>query len=626
MGNIANQDIFEEDSYKVFGKAGSRDHGIATWICMVDGTVTYAAAYSGTTIYEWDGTTENTLVSSTSGPARGTFSATAGNFYYATKPIHFFVEGAHHSIAPMTMAGHYFFLQPTRNDPTTFYVYSYNQGCTVEYYVNTVDGVETASPTGSTINADEVTSIELTTGLNVPVWIRTSVPAVITCKQSSDDMTILAPAGKDIYTHQSGYSSKSITNRNPTAGTYHLTDENPVGAMLVGDGAGFNYMTGLSYDNLSDSYVYGGTLSDYVIVAPWETSLGYSVSVFYHNGTNWVLHDSHTFNGPITKSSPGQVEVDGDNDGTFDDSGLATNIASGENLWLFQSEYPFYLRINDPSDDEMFLLGYMKDRQDRYKIDTGKALATNPEVANVGVLGDATMRNINILLNGYTEDTSVSTVVGALEGAGFKVFACAIDGGMMENLSGESGSSISTAGDFLISAFNSVSDYIALGDSFSTSTLNGHPVIFMAAFADNAYHGCAAMIYRDYTSSTTLLKDLFYPNQFRNLYARVLFPDDTFVEDTGTTTSTIISDNQSPGVNGYYDTSKFSLDDGILGFRIGAAVDGNGGPYLSASPSNAFGIENANSNDASADELYWGESSAIVLNGDYKLYLFVKYS
>ena len=80
------------------------------------------------------------------------------------------------------------------------------------------------------------------------------------------------------------------------------------------------------------------------------------------------------------------------------------------------------------------------------------------------------------------------------------------------------------------------------------------------------------------------------------------------VDDSGTT-STIYSDNQQPGSNGYYQSSRFAADDGCWGFRIGAnRLDGNGGPYLSQGSAQAYGCENRNGGDA-VDDFFWGSAS-----------------
>ena len=80
-------------------------------------------------------------------------------------------------------------------------------------------------------------------------------------------------------------------------------------------------------------------------------------------------------------------------------------------------------------------------------------------------------------------------------------------------------------------------------DGFANSLLNGHPYLIFAAFDQNGFRGTAVQLYRDYEGEEDIdLKDLFFPNQERELYAYVLNRDGTEVVDVSGTTSTAFSD------------------------------------------------------------------------------------
>ena len=148
MGVFAGPNI-SEDGLVLALDAGNRkslniptqaDHGYADWYCLVSGTVTYSIISStGGVIYERNGSTITTLVTA-SGSQRGTFSITAGRFYYGSVPINLVVEDGHQSIVPLTMMGTQFWNVAVRNNPSTYYVYSPYQSATVNFYDNTVGG------------------------------------------------------------------------------------------------------------------------------------------------------------------------------------------------------------------------------------------------------------------------------------------------------------------------------------------------------------------------------------------------------------------------------------------------------------------------------------------------------
>ena len=228
---------------------------------------------------------------------------------------------------------------------------------------------------------------------------------------------------------------------------------------------------------------------------------------------------------------------------------------------------------------------------------------------------------INSTLSSYTQSTLTSTVVSALSGLGYTTIAVIGYSNVAESLVGTN-SSLTGFG-FRYDLWDSSTNYMDLSGGFTNSTLNGYPYLAYAGFNANTFYGTAVAMYRDYTSATTLLKNLWYPNQDRELYTHVRNANGTTVEDTSGNTSTIYSDNQQPNTNGYNLTSRFSRDDGSWGFRNGLTrLDGNGGPYLSQGSSNAYGCENPNAGDTAANDFYWGSLS---VSTNYKFYVFTKF-
>lgn len=252
-----------------------------------------------------------------------------------------------------------------------------------------------------------------------------------------------------------------------------------------------------------------------------------------------------------------------------------------------------------------------------------------------GIGGD--IGNILSAVSGLTSSTNYATIISAINGAGrgYKVVATPRRGAMAESMTGVNGASaLSTSGTghFDYAAWDNSSDYLELSSGFGNNTLNGYPYMGFVMFNSSGPYGVAIMLFRDYTSSTTLLKNLWYPNQDRELYTYVLNSDSSTVIDTSGNTSTIFSDNQQPNTNGYRNTGRFAQDDGSWGFVNGTTrLDGNGGPYHSQSPSNAYGPPaNQNAGDSSQAQHYWGASYNTSTTTDTApvggAYFFIKYS
>ena len=337
------------------------DHGYADWYCLVSGTVTYSIINStGGIIYERNGSTVTTLVTA-SIPQRGTFSVTAGRFYYGSVPINLVVEDGHQCMVPLTMVGTQFWNIAVRNNPSTYYVYSPYQSTTVNFYDNTAGGLTGTATTSISLSAGQsgtFTSNNLTNH-----WISSSVPIVATVSQNGAiDRTILSPMSTYVYQRfQNNFGTTNFTT--PTNNNAYVTYDSTykVMNMSIADGAGGDCAQGLGLEYLSDTYSWGNVVSDYTMIFPYNGTFTAS----YWSGSTWVVWDTHTITtGSIT--NPPRVMRDGTNGPGVEAttiSGAAANMASGATLWKWEGTAPFYLAINDNADDEFSVLGWNSSTQ-----------------------------------------------------------------------------------------------------------------------------------------------------------------------------------------------------------------------------------------------------------------------
>jgi len=252
------------------------------------------------------------------------------------------------------------------------------------------------------------------------------------------------------------------------------------------------------------------------------------------------------------------------------------------------------------------------------------------EPLDPGALGDAA--NLFSAVSTFTGSTSNATVIGAIENNvnhrnKYTVLGIAYTGDFAEGWSGTANTGTSIpGGTFAYTYWNSNTEYLELTfGSRPNATFDGYPYIGMIMFTSSGCLGVSYQVYWQYTSSTTLLKNLWYPQQDRELYTYVYNANASTVTDTTGNTSTIFSDGMNPGTNGYNSTSRFASDDGSMGFANGTTrLDGNGGPYLSGNASNAYGIENRNGNDNTGN-FYWGQSYTGASSTNGKIFMFTSY-
>ena len=351
---------------KTFGDIpGITDHGISDWYCFISGQALYSAIYPNTEIIEIDSDgNEVGIVTTGSDPEQGSFSITSGKRYYATKAVHMLDGNQHHRIAPVSYAGTYLGSIHTRNDPQTIRIYAPQDDINVSVYENVTGGVTgTASSTFSVSKGSDASYVT-TEGNNVYTLIKTDKPAVMTATSSGGiDNHIMQPMSQYSYRrrYDSGRPGRTINNTAPsnlTSNTYILYDTSlPVFSQEVADGAGSASTQGIGYEYLSDTFSWGQVLSDYHITAPYADT---TVTVSYWANGQWNVGEVHSLSG--TQTSPAAVDRDGTNGFGVDGStisGSAANLASGATLWKWESTKPIAVIINDNSDDEGILLGWM---------------------------------------------------------------------------------------------------------------------------------------------------------------------------------------------------------------------------------------------------------------------------
>lgn len=252
------------------------------------------------------------------------------------------------------------------------------------------------------------------------------------------------------------------------------------------------------------------------------------------------------------------------------------------------------------------------------------------EPRDPGALGDAA--NLFSAVSGFNGSTSNATVIGAIENNSthrnnYTVLGIAYRNDFAEGWSGTTSTGTSIpGGTFSLPRWDSNTDYLELtSGSQPSAVFDGHPYIGMIMLSSTGCLGVSFQVYWQYTSTTTLLKNLWYPEQDRELYTYVYNANGSTVTDTSGNTSTIFSDGMNPGTNGYNSTGRFARDDGCMGFANGTTrLDGNGGPYMSYNASNAYGLENRNGNDNNAT-YYWGGAIGSASSTNGKVFMFTSY-
>ena len=362
---------------------GITDHGISDWYCFVGGTATYSAIYPNTEIIEIDANgVEVGIVTTGSDPQRGTFTTTAGRRYYGTKAIHILNENsAQDRISPVSFAGTYFGDRHIRNDPKTMNIYAPQDDINVSVYENVTGGVTGTATSTFSVSKGSSTTFVTTQGINVNTIFKTDKPAIMTVGSDADDH-IMMPMTNYVYKRRDNVKVTINDTTPANNGNYVSYDTSlPLFTLEIADGSGSDSAQGIGYEYLSDTFSWGNVLSDYHITAPYADT---TVTVSYWANNQWNIGEVHSLSG--TQTNPAAVDRDGTNGFGVDGStisGAAANLASGANLWKWESTKPIAVIINDNSDDEENLLGWMSNKFRRTSSNTTQSFVNLIDKDNI---------------------------------------------------------------------------------------------------------------------------------------------------------------------------------------------------------------------------------------------------
>ena len=249
------------------------------------------------------------------------------------------------------------------------------------------------------------------------------------------------------------------------------------------------------------------------------------------------------------------------------------------------------------------------------------------------------LQTLAVSLDALTSITNsnLGSVQSTIEGAdnSFHVFAVIGKNDLAESLAGTGASGGTTSFSSPKFVYNSsASNILSTGNTIANMTggpnsvIDGNKWMAMALYdgSTNGFKGIMLWVFTDdlINSSNsvttdghtvTTAKSIFYPDNasysYNRIYA-VVIGDDGSVDysDYDGNVGWNFSNGQSPGsTTGYYNTSRFSGDDGFWAFRLsGNKVDGNspGGTYKTT---NGFGVGNQDSGDNTSN-IYWNGSNS----------------
>ena len=173
----------------------------------------------------------------------------------------------------------------------------------------------------------------------------------------------------------------------------------------------------------------------------------------------------------------------------------------------------------------------------------------------------------------------------------------------------------------IISAINN-KRWMASAVFDGTSNSNRFKGIILWVFTSHAVNANGAFVGNRIVTKT---RDIFYPAGSSSDYHEVL---KVIIDTNGTILTSDVTGGDNSGWNfsngssanttGYNSTSRISGDDGAWGYNMSTETDGNApGPPLSTSQT-GFGINNHDSGDSTADDVYWnGSVTAATANVSY---------
>jgi len=360
-------DYFNNNSikYAIIGNNIS----LGKWYAFSGITVTYSSLYANTIIKNSGGTTIiNTDPELTSNNnSRGSFTLTKNDIYSSNKPIHLICENYQMLISPLSLNGYFYNFYSHRNSPNTVYIYS-NYDTNIYYYKGSgntnTSGIKTDPIQYLTIKSGQ-TSILTYKDILEYYYIKSDKPISTTISQYGVDKEILCPSSKYCYYRLSGFPT-NIYGKKLNHSNNVVYDNIICMNTNVADGAGADMEHGVGIEYISNSYLFGNTVSDFAIVMPYSST---TVDVYYLDYTNkcWKLLENFYGNGTLT--NPIYYFRDGNNGtgvtGNVYSGGANNFINNNTKLWKFMGNYPFALIMNDSTDDEFINYGWNQNNENK---------------------------------------------------------------------------------------------------------------------------------------------------------------------------------------------------------------------------------------------------------------------
>jgi len=352
-----------EELNKIDNRYYKRNAGKNEWRPVETATASIALPFPGTKVYRkepGDINITQIYVSSSTAPTVYIATLYTDYIYYADKPFSIHCSGSNNSIHSASLKSNMFANYSSRYGNSTFYFWNPgSQSTSVDvFYEGT--GINGTAITTINIAAGELATY---TGTNDTGWyyfLAKGGDVTMSVEEDSGDKHIMTPACDTIYRRRDNYETNMIGGAPSSVGTYRVQDENRCVHVEIGDGSGGDSCQHVGLENLSNTYAFAGQLSDYHITTPFTNT----IEVFYYDGTgtSWSGLNTHALFGSLT--SPGQIGVDGSGNSPYEDSGNAVYFANGANMWLFKGTKPFEITINDASNDEEPLFGWMENEDD----------------------------------------------------------------------------------------------------------------------------------------------------------------------------------------------------------------------------------------------------------------------
>lgn len=361
------------------GQVSNMGLGVLTRrISMVADTIYYAFAEDDSFV-----SVNSEIVATGNAGGQGTVAVSAGDVIETNKPTGISGSGLLPPI-PISWAGNKFWFESKRYMPSTVKIYAPYESAQVTYTSDegqTVNGA--AQPVTIDVPAGTLVSINLGDSVVGGHYFESDRPVVMGKAGNGGDYIILSPASIESLIW-------SITNSHvfdggtlSTVGEYAYSDQ-PHVRYRYADGAGGDMEQHMPIEGTGDHYVIPHSITGYVIATVFPCT----IKAWYWDSANseWLLYNTHDATG-ASKSNPVAFNV-GDSAG----SGAALNSS---NAWLFVADGRFYIRTNDPDQDEYTVIGWRSDLRQSYE---------NPE-SRIGLWTDG--NDYTLIDGGYIQTNTL---------------------------------------------------------------------------------------------------------------------------------------------------------------------------------------------------------------------------